>query len=232
MTVAFREDHILPLVEGRTVLDCGGVDHDAFALKAARGDWLHALAAERAKSVLGVDILAESVARLNAEGRYRFVAANAEELPFREEFEVVLAGELIEHLHNPGRFLASAWRALVPGGTLILTTPNAHRLSSLLHLLRRGRELIHPEHVSLFSPSALTCLVERHGFRTRDLRLLNRPARRRWMEGARALVAAWRPLLGETILLVADKRDDAAPEMGAPPQADGTSPASAIKKPA
>lgn len=220
--MAFREEYILPLVEGRTVLDCGGVDHDAFALKAARGDWLHALAAERAKSVLGVDILAEPVARLNAEGRYRFVVANAEELPFREEFEVVLAGELIEHLHNPGRFLASAWRALVPGGTLILTTPNAHRLSSLLHLLRRGRELIHPEHVSLFSPSALTCLVERHGFRIRDLRLLNRPARRRWMEKARALVAAWRPLLGETILLVAEKREGVSPEMTVSDRDGGT----------
>lgn len=209
--MAFREDFILPLVTGRTVLDCGGVDHDAFDAKQARGDWLHALAAARAKSTLGVDILAENVARINAQGRYRFVVADAENLPFREEFEVVLAGELIEHLHNPGRFLASAWRALTPGGTLILTTPNAHRLSSLLSILQRGRELIHPEHVSLFSPSSLSCLVERHGFRITDLRLLNRPARSRWMERARDLAMRWRPLLGETILLTAAKRDDAPP---------------------
>lgn len=209
--MTFREDLILPLVTDRVVLDCGGVDHDAFAAKQAKGDWLHALVAARAKSVLGVDILAENVERINAQGRYRFMVADAEALPFREEFEVVLAGELIEHLFNPGRFLASAWRALTPGGLLILTTPNAHRLTSFLHILLRNRELIHPEHVSLFSPSALTALVERHGFQITQTRLLNRPARRWWTASAREMVATWRPLLGETILLTARKQGDACP---------------------
>jgi SAM-dependent methyltransferase len=38
--------------------------------------------------------------------------------------DVVVSFETIEHLAHPGRFLAGLRRVLVPGGTLILSTPN------------------------------------------------------------------------------------------------------------
>lgn len=52
------------------------------------------------------------------------VAADAHRLPFAEgSFDCILASEVLEHLASPAEFVASARRALAPGGRLVLTVP-------------------------------------------------------------------------------------------------------------
>src|SRR5690606_24625687 len=41
-----------------------------------------------------------------------------------ESFDVILAGELIEHLETPYEFLRDCLALLRPGGKLVLSTPN------------------------------------------------------------------------------------------------------------
>lgn len=48
--------------------------------------------------------------------------AAGEEWP--EAFDVITLGEVIEHVPDPEALLASLWRALKPGGLLLLSTPN------------------------------------------------------------------------------------------------------------
>jgi 2-polyprenyl-3-methyl-5-hydroxy-6-metoxy-1,4-benzoquinol methylase len=43
-------------------------------------------------------------------------------------FNVVIAGEIIEHLLDTDFFVAEIWRVLKPGGYLVLSTPNAASL--------------------------------------------------------------------------------------------------------
>ncbi len=51
------------------------------------------------------------------------VVADAHNLPFAdEEFEQILATEVLEHLHTPQKAIAEMIRVLKPGGKLILTT--------------------------------------------------------------------------------------------------------------
>lgn len=209
-SVRYREDVILPLVAGRRVLDCGGVDHDAAESKQASDDWLHARIAATAASVIGVDILEERVARINAEGRYTFVAANVEDLPYEGEFDVLVAGDIVEHLYNMGRFLDSAWKALVPGGHLVITTPNATALSGVMYAAMRDRELCHPEHTCYYSQQTLRYIVERHGFETEALHLVSRPAASPLVERLRNLAIRLRPLLAEKVVLVARRLEDQA----------------------
>ncbi len=47
-------------------------------------------------------------------------------MPFLKEaaIDVVVAGEVIEHMSNPGEFLEAAYKALRPQGRLILSTVN------------------------------------------------------------------------------------------------------------
>jgi 2-polyprenyl-3-methyl-5-hydroxy-6-metoxy-1,4-benzoquinol methylase len=45
-------------------------------------------------------------------------------LPFKEEFDVVVAAEVVEHIVDTEAFLDNCADALRPGGVLILTTPN------------------------------------------------------------------------------------------------------------
>lgn len=52
-----------------------------------------------------------------------FVQMDARAIPFREEFDVVGAFDVIEHIEEDERVLAQMHEALVPGGRLVLTVP-------------------------------------------------------------------------------------------------------------
>jgi SAM-dependent methyltransferase len=71
---------------------------------------------------------------------YRFDHFNIEEdrFPYDDaSFDVVLFCEIIEHLPaDPIHALCEIGRVLRPGGTMVLTTPNANRLDNLLRISR------------------------------------------------------------------------------------------------
>ncbi len=203
----YREDVILPLVGGKRVLDCGGVDHCFVEHKREEGSWLHDRICEKAEDCVGVDILEDRVNQLNAMDGYKFLVANVEELDFEEEFDVVVAGELIEHIYNAGLFLDGAWKALKENGTLIITTPNSQAFSKMLYTVVQGQEVCHEEHTCYYSKQTLSYLVERHGFEVEEFHILKRPARTRVKHWVRSAVHAVRPQLGEQLVLVAKKKN-------------------------
>lgn len=86
----------------------------------------------RVKSVLrhggtcsGLDADARSVAKARALGIDCHVGLADHTLPFRDaSFDLVFAGEIIEHVVDTDRMLEEIARVLRPGGHLLLTTPN------------------------------------------------------------------------------------------------------------
>lgn len=99
-----------------------------------------------------------------------------------KDFDVVFAGEIIEHLFDPEHMLDEIRRVLAPGGHLILTTPNLaawyNRISLLLGYQPffsgvglRGTygtlwPAVHAEsHLRLYTLPALRGLVESCGFK-------------------------------------------------------------------
>lgn len=107
-------------------------------------------------------------------------------LPFESSgFDCVIAGEIIEHVPDPDHLLREIRRVLVPGGTLIMSTPNivswANRVlvplgvqplgtetSSEVALGRRLRVLGQGNqvqgHLKIFTSRALTEILERYGY--------------------------------------------------------------------
>lgn len=201
----YREDIIIPLVTNKDVLDCGGIDHWAMQLKQEKGQWLHAIIAQHAKSVIGVDILEESVIEVNKKKQYKFITGNVEDLPFKQEFEVIVAGEIVEHIYNMGLFLDSAWRSLKTDGVLIITTPNYHAISSIVKSVFWGKESVHPEHTCYYSKKTLSYVVEKHGFEIVMFYFVSRPARSTIIKIIRDLIIYIRPNLAEILVLVAKK---------------------------
>jgi len=68
-------------------------------------------------------------------------------------FDAVLAGEVIEHLEDPYRFLRSCREVLRPGGRLILSTPNPLHLPVLAcELLGVRRFFYTEEHLHYLLP--------------------------------------------------------------------------------
>lgn len=165
-----RIEFIARCCAGRRVLDLGAVDETAWIAKRGRGSWLHEAIAGQAHSVDGVD---NSV--LISEGGLR-IAANAVIRPgdvtridlvlptIAETPDVVVAGELIEHLENPLEFLRQ-FRAAeqLRGKALILSTPNASALhNALIGALRM--ESTHKDHLCILSYKTLSTLCARAGF--------------------------------------------------------------------
>jgi 2-polyprenyl-6-hydroxyphenyl methylase/3-demethylubiquinone-9 3-methyltransferase len=122
--------------------------------------------------VVGVDVdrdaLAEA-AKLGIETRW----ADAEEpLPFEDaSFDVVVAGELIEHVRDPSRLAAEAFRVLRPGGRVVGSVPNAFRLKSRLLFLMGRKPEDNPTHLHLFTPDDLRTLLS--AFEQVELRYLS-----------------------------------------------------------
>src|SRR5439155_3960525 len=119
----------------------------------------------------GMDLDASGIERLRSLGYPNLVAGSAEDPPAsvpRGSFDVVVAGELIEHVQNVGHFLAASAELLRPDGVLIVTTPNALRFYNPLPALF-GFELVHPDHVAWFSPKTLRRAAEMSGLSVKAL---------------------------------------------------------------
>ncbi len=160
--VASRLPVIRNLVKGRKVLDIGCVNHEAESEKEVF--WLHKFVKEHAENVLGMDYDEKEVRKLKRLG-YNVVHGDAQDYNLKEKFEVVLAGELIEHLPNPGKFLECCKKHLSGSGIIILTTPNAFSFRNLLRALLFGVVPTNDEHTCWFTPITLRKLCETQGLR-------------------------------------------------------------------
>jgi ubiquinone/menaquinone biosynthesis C-methylase UbiE len=83
-------------------------------------------------------------------------------------FDVVWAGETIEHVQDTAGWLSEVRRVLRPGGRLLLSTPGHGRLAVLrLALSRRAfEEHFEPlsDHLRFYTRTSLTRLLEGFGF--------------------------------------------------------------------
>ncbi|MFA4907173.1 MAG: class I SAM-dependent methyltransferase, partial [archaeon] len=96
---------------------------------------------------------------LDIEGKNseHYKVGSAEKMPFRAgEFDCIVAGELIEHLKEPEKFVKECNRALKRSGIVIITTPNRESLVN-----RITRSYFTPIHFSLFTKRELVGLFEK-----------------------------------------------------------------------
>lgn len=167
-----RWDIIRELVQGKNVLDLGCVDHEADHEEGK--DWLHRKICQTAQETVGVDYAATEVARLRKKG-YQVVQGNVESLDLGREFDVVVAGNIVEHLSNPGLFLESVKKHLKSDGVFILTTDNCYGLRSLKAITLFDRVRPNQEHVTTMEEEVLKQLLRRHHFEILDFVYYNGP---------------------------------------------------------
>lgn len=87
-------------------------------------------------------------------------------------FDLVMAGEIIEHIFDTDFFLEEIHRVLKPGGKLLISTPNIASLGRRLMLLAGINPIIEtspnePEssgHIRYFTLSAIKKLLAKHKF--------------------------------------------------------------------
>jgi SAM-dependent methyltransferase len=167
-----RLPFVVALARGKRVIDLGFVNEGRTELDRALGRWLHAQLADASSSLVGIDADEKGVEEAAALGFHVRCAdcqsrAELEGLGL-EPADLVVAGEIIEHLTNPGGLLDAIHVLLRPGGRLVVTTTNATALtSSVAGLL--GLELVNSDHVGWYSWWTGRTMLERHGWRLTQL---------------------------------------------------------------
>lgn len=155
-----KSDFVITNVTNKDVLDLGFVQHSLDACIKLPDQWLHNVIRTHAKSVLGVDILEEEVAVLQKMG-YDAIVADALNMRIDRKFDVIIAGDLIEHVADPGALLDTIAYHLRDDGVGLITTPNPFAANRYFNIFFDGWTAINTEHVSWFCPQTLFQLVER-----------------------------------------------------------------------
>lgn len=150
---------------GKRVLDLGAYDETAVGLKEETEWWLHGRLSRVAAAVVGVDnspLLPP--AGLETSRTSRIVPGDIlklEAVPLDETPDVVVAGELIEHVPDAVQFLVSLKSdPRLSGATAVITTPNASAFYNFF-LGCFGRESTHHDHVAIHSYKTLNTVCRK-----------------------------------------------------------------------
>lgn len=123
---------------------------------------------EKASRVVGVDLspLAVQYAREHYEGpNIQFVQMDCQRLAFpNAQFDLLVCFEVFEHMEDQDAFLSECLRVLRPGGTVIISTPNAS--TAEVHMRSIGQT--NPFHIGMLALGGLRSVLNRH-FRSVEL---------------------------------------------------------------
>lgn len=171
LEIVQRLELIKRVSTGKRVLHLGCTNWPYTLEAIDAGTLLHKDLADVSRELYGFDYDQEGIDVLASKGYdnlYRADLENLDEVSLDTKFDVIIAGEMIEHLNNPGRFLHGIKRFMNRETRLVITTINAYSGMRFLVYGLRGQggnlEPVHPDHVSYYSYSTLRLLLQRHGF--------------------------------------------------------------------
>ena len=145
------------LAKGKRVLHVGCYEHSTEFVNS--GNWKHKGIVEVASHCLGIDIDSFGIKELELLGyNVRLVDATSDEY-LGEQFDVILAGDVIEHVNNPVNLMKFCKRHLKNGGIIAVSTPNPFTISTMFATLTGRTYIPNLEHVSWISePNAVEIL--------------------------------------------------------------------------
>ncbi|MEP7015972.1 MAG: class I SAM-dependent methyltransferase [Verrucomicrobiota bacterium] len=132
-------------------------------------------------TVYGCDFAADAVEACVRQGLVvkRADLNNDESLPFAEKFNVIVMSEVCEHLLDPRNAIRVAQKALIPGGILIVTVPNAVPLfvrcaipfgKTVRWLHYPSPDTVETGHIRFYTIKSMSVLLEEEGFKVCDVR--------------------------------------------------------------
>ena len=169
MEIDERVQIILDICRDKDVLDVGCIDH--VAIMSHNESWLHGKIMKVAKTCLGLDIVEQEIAKIDP--KYNIMFGDAHTVDLQRKFDVIVAGELIEHLENPGIFLKNMFKHLKNDGCLVMTTPNPFYPKRLLDIFFTGSTYVLHEHTCWYCDVTLSQLLSRCGFDKVDIHFTN-----------------------------------------------------------
>lgn len=216
--VCDRAGWLVDQCRNKTVLHIGCVDSGMTKERLQKGALLHERLMAVSADVIGVDIDANGIAVMESMGFSQLLAADvSESAAYISDYitttmgrcDLVVCGEVLEHVPNYGHFLAGVREvAATFGADVILTVPNAFSLRAALGIVA-GVEIVHPDHKCYFSWKTLSVLLDQQGFHVEQTLFYSNESAS-W-SGAKGFtkkvlnrtILRWRPYLSEGVIAVA-----------------------------
>jgi SAM-dependent methyltransferase len=127
--ICSRTAYLVARCTGKNILDVGIVEHNKDAYLTDR--WLHRHLSSVAQECLGVDVMKPELMYLHDQG-FNVLYHDFTEKPMAAEFDVIVCGDVLEHVSNTGSFLSNLQKSLSSNGILLLTLPNPWYVNCLL----------------------------------------------------------------------------------------------------
>lgn len=153
-----RIKRLIPLSPGKRFLDVGC--NYGFTVKSALDLGLQAK---------GIDIDATAVAASQKTYGTNFFSVSSVEdyAASGQKADILYTSEVIEHVHDPERFVASIAKILDKNGILYLTTPDAGHWRRP-KIFADWEQAMPPEHITYFTRKSIALLLEKHGLKVEN----------------------------------------------------------------
>ena len=158
-----RVSYLKQLAAGLEVLDVGCTGKKADGRIPDVVTTLHQALKPVCKSLVGVDNDASGIKTMEREG-LKVICCDITLMNLQRTFDLIIAGEIIEHLSNPGLALKNLGKHLNQTGRLVVTTCNPFYYRQQSKILRKGHIQVHPEHTAWYDPFTIGVLLYNSGF--------------------------------------------------------------------
>lgn len=168
-----REEEILSLCKNKKVLHVGCAD-TPYTLQ-REDDLLHRRISKITDQLWGIDLSIEGCSLLRKMGFDHIITGDINELAHelkKEAFDIIIAGETIEHTYNAGAFLDGIVKTMENHTELLLTTVNTPSTKQIIFAVMR-KEKVHPDHNYYFSYHTLKHFFEKCGLSPTEIYYYN-----------------------------------------------------------
>lgn len=156
----------------KIVLDIGCFDETAIKAKVNTKFWLHGEIAKSAKRVIGIDnsrLIPREGIKVSGSQIFKSDALNIKpQFIDKENYDVIVAGEFIEHIESPINFLKKIKKDFSKKNKkrfLVISTPNGNSfLNTVMGIF--NREVQHQDHLSVFTCKILNTLCKQSNFKS------------------------------------------------------------------
>jgi 2-polyprenyl-3-methyl-5-hydroxy-6-metoxy-1,4-benzoquinol methylase len=142
----------------------GSAPHNALEIGCAYGFFYEIIQKQFPRlKYQGYDISADAISYAEQNYGAHFSAENYLEATAKQTYDAVFMWDVIEHLSDPGAFLAKVQEECEPGAKIYLTTGDFGAL--LPRLQGKKWRMIHPPtHLHYFTKKSMNTLLKKHGF--------------------------------------------------------------------
>ncbi len=167
-----RDEFYLEQCRPRNVVHLGACDAPFADDRMKSNQLLHQKLRNNCKSLIGLDYDQPSIDLLRT--KYGIDDIQQRDLSKADPTltplgDLIVCGDIIEHVNNVGDLMYNCNRLCQDGGTLLVSTINGLSLKVGLRALR-GREAVHPDHVAYYSMATLGVMLSRWGWEMEDVR--------------------------------------------------------------